>query len=147
MSITPKEFHRRQDEMAKLLKQIKPGSHALDDLVHDAKSQEASDINNNGHQDQLEYLVDTWGWKETNKAVREALDLPVTEVFIDSTDQHIKCHHCGASQLCPFPMEVRAVAKWIDDWTKPHEEAKCLEASAGGGGSPSTGPSGSSTPS
>lgn len=128
MSITPKEFNNRQESMARLLKQIPKGSTVMDELVHEAKAQEAADINNEGQKAQADYLAGTWGWKETNKSIREALGLPNTDVVIDATDQHIKCRHCGASQLVPTPMEVRKFAQWIEDWTKPHEEGACLKA-------------------
>ncbi len=46
-------------------------SQYLDDLVHDAKSQEASALNNEGLEPQLEYLLESWGLEELQKMLLE----------------------------------------------------------------------------
>jgi hypothetical protein len=43
----------------------------LDDLVHDAASQEASGVNNGGLSDQVEYLVRHWGLQEAEQALAQ----------------------------------------------------------------------------
>jgi len=148
MTMTAEERKTRNQALARLFVQIKEKNFTagdLDDLVHDAKSEEASDINNQGIESQVQYLVDSWGWKEAVKAIRETLGLPITRVVIDANDQNIKCQNCGKAEPVPFPMEVMAFVRWSETWTKPHEEGACLKESAGGGSSPSTGPSSSST--
>lgn len=44
---------------------------ALDELVHDAKSGEASNINNGGFTDQVDYLVEALGYADLEKQIRE----------------------------------------------------------------------------
>ena len=43
----------------------------LDDLVHDAKSNEASAINNQGVAEQIDYLVEAIGIADLEKRIRE----------------------------------------------------------------------------
>ena len=63
-------FDSPQDhEQGKLFVRVKAEfkDEDLDDLVHDAKSQEASDINNGGLEDQFNYLAKFYGLKELEK--------------------------------------------------------------------------------
>ena len=49
---------------AEIIKQLEAAGvepHELDELVHEAKSREASAINNGGLTEQVEYLVETYG--------------------------------------------------------------------------------------
>jgi hypothetical protein len=50
------------------------GSIQLDDVVHDLKSSEASDINNQGAKAQIEYIVEALGEEEGIKRIEAALD-------------------------------------------------------------------------
>lgn len=43
----------------------------LDDIIHELRSEEASGLNNSGIEDQLQYLVETLGFKETVRLIRE----------------------------------------------------------------------------
>jgi hypothetical protein len=45
---------------------------SLDDLVHDVKSREASEINNEGTERQIDYLISVLGVDGLNKALQEA---------------------------------------------------------------------------
>lgn len=154
MTLSAQDRKKRDDMIRDLIQDICGDTgNVLDDLVHEAKAEEAASINNDGVDAQIAYLVDSWGITDVDKTVRETLGLPKrppkneTKVVIDSLDQHIKCKHCGQSEPVPFPMEVLDFVRWSEDWTKPHVEAACLKESAGGGAPPSTGQSSSSTPS
>jgi hypothetical protein len=46
----------------------------LDELVHEAASQDASGVNNDGCDEQLRFLIAHWGVEETGKAIRQVLD-------------------------------------------------------------------------
>lgn len=46
----------------------------IDDLVHDAASEISSNVNNNGLDGQVEFLVEQWGKDVAMKAIREAME-------------------------------------------------------------------------
>jgi len=46
---------------------------ALDDIVHDLKSQEASDINNGGAKAQIDYIIQVYGEEAGIKKIKEAI--------------------------------------------------------------------------
>jgi hypothetical protein len=46
----------------------------LDDIVHDMKSAEASDINNGGAKAQVEYIIESLGEEAGIKKIEEALN-------------------------------------------------------------------------
>ena len=68
-------FRKRQqirDQTSQLVKRagqcgLRPDD--LDDLVHDAASQDASAVDNDGLESQIEYLIEQWGFEETQKAL------------------------------------------------------------------------------
>lgn len=43
----------------------------MDELVHDLKSYEASDINEGGFEDQISYVIESMGAKGAEKAIKE----------------------------------------------------------------------------
>lgn len=53
-----------------LAEELNLTSEDLDDLVHDAASMKASDINNQGLYEQLEYLVNAFGEEEVEQILR-----------------------------------------------------------------------------
>jgi hypothetical protein len=50
------------------------GEGCLDELVHDLKSSEASSINNSGVQDQVDYIVESYGLENALTRIKEALN-------------------------------------------------------------------------
>jgi len=62
----------RNELIARLLKAGIESS-SLDDIVHDAASQEASNANNGGLDDQINFLIDECGW--TSKDILNALEI------------------------------------------------------------------------
>jgi len=44
----------------------------LDDIIHELKAEEASGLNNAGIEDQVEYLVETLGFKEAVGLIKDA---------------------------------------------------------------------------
>jgi len=64
----------------------------LDDLVHEAKSGEAADINNSGVAEQVNYLADSSGALDALLRSLEPL-LPKNEI-LDADDQVITCPNC-----------------------------------------------------
>ena len=63
------------EEMERLLERVEEAGEdaLLDELVHDLKGAEASAINNDGAQAQVEYLVSQLGAGEAARQIREAL--------------------------------------------------------------------------
>jgi hypothetical protein len=63
------------EELERLLERLEEASDdmPLDELVHDLKGAEASAINNDGAQAQVEYLVSQLGAGEAARQIREAL--------------------------------------------------------------------------
>lgn len=57
------------EELAQRLKDGGVDPSDLDDLVHDVQSREASATNNCGLEEQVEYLIEQLGLKETQRAV------------------------------------------------------------------------------
>ena len=53
------------------------GDQALDETVHDIKSGEASDINNGGLKDQIEFILKSFGEREGEEEIRKKLELGV----------------------------------------------------------------------
>lgn len=50
------------------------GCLALDEIIHDLKSSEASSINNEGSSAQIRYIIEQCGEEEGIKKIKEALD-------------------------------------------------------------------------
>jgi hypothetical protein len=69
--LLPKNVHkvigRLQDEFARADDSL------LDDIVHDANSGNASAINNEGIESQIEYIIQWFGEEEGERIIREAL--------------------------------------------------------------------------
>ena len=58
-------------ELEKFLEAAKKPEDVLDELVHDLKSGEASAINNDGSDSQIRFLIESLGFAEANKQIRE----------------------------------------------------------------------------
>lgn len=147
--MSPQDRKKREDSIKQIVTDIDADSgDVLDELVHEAKAEEAAGINNEGVESQVRFLVDSWGLEATEKAIRETLGIEkikdLHHVVCDSADQCIKCKRCGKKEPMPLPMEVRAWVAWSQEWAAPHRDCKekpCQEESGTGGASPSTGPS------
>lgn len=67
-------IYKRRHELVERAKKLagKPGmDDCLDESVHDVKSQEASEINNKGVEEQAEFLIDAFGMDEFEKLLKE----------------------------------------------------------------------------
>lgn len=79
MTLSPEDRKKRDDAIKTLAKDIGENTDALDELVHEAKAQEASAVNNEGVEAQLQFLVESWGLESTEKTVRETLGIKKQE--------------------------------------------------------------------
>ena len=66
------KWHERKQELIKRAQEIE-GSISLDDIVHDLKSAEASDLNNQGAAAQIDYIIEQYGVEKGLAVIEEVL--------------------------------------------------------------------------
>ena len=73
MQFPKKEPHMFKAELLKILEKNGIESSSLDEIVHNAASEQASSANNEGLDGQIDYLLNTHGWTPQN--ILDALEV------------------------------------------------------------------------
>ncbi len=71
----PDKFQTQVEQLVDLTSRLKIEAHTLDELIHECKGHEAAEINNEGVEAQVEYIVGWFGYEEAKAQLEQFREL------------------------------------------------------------------------